>query len=157
MQSKGNQIFASPELRFDIHMGNHITLDTQTIYTTFLQNDDNAIRIPPLFVNAQLAYDNIFFGGNLDLHAGFDFHWQSSYTADAYDLVTQQFYRQDQFTVPDFPILDVFVNAKIRRSRIFFKFGNLVQMFTNEGYLATPYYPGQRNAFDFGFDWSFYD
>ncbi len=157
VQSTGNQIFASPELRLNVQMGNHIALHTRTIYTIFLQNDDVAIRIPPLFVNAQLAYNNIFFGGNLDLHTGFDVHWKSAYTADGYDLVTQQFYRQDEFTVPDFPIIDFFVNAKIRRARLFFKYNNLIQLFTGSGYLATPYYPGQRNVFDFGFDWSFYD
>lgn len=157
VQSSGNQIFASPELRFDFRIGNHIALHTRSIYTTFLQNDDEAIRIPPLFINAQIAYNNIFFRGNLDMHSGFDVHWQSGYTADSYDLVTQQYYRQDQFTVPDFPIIDVFVNAKIRRSRVFFKYNNVIQLFTKSGYLATPDYPGQRNIFDFGFDWSFYD
>ncbi len=157
VQSSGNQIFASPELRFDLRAGNHIALHTRSIYTTFLQNDDDAIRIPPLFVNAQLAYDNIFFGGSLDLHTGFDVHWQTGYTADGYDLVTQQYYRQNEFKVPAFPIVDVFVNAKIRRARVFFKYNNIIQLFTQSGYLATPYYPGQRNVFDFGFDWSFYD
>lgn len=157
VQSEGNQVFTSPELRFGVRAGNHIGLTTRTIYTLYLQNDDNAILVPPLFVNAQIAYDNIFFHGNLDLHTGFEIHWKSAYTADAYDLVTQQYYRQNDFTVPDFPIIDVFVNAKIRRSRVFFKYNNLLQLFTKEGYLATPYYPGQRNVFDFGFDWSFYD
>ncbi len=157
VQSAGNQIFASPELRLNIRMGNHVALHTRSIYTTFIQNDDDAIRVPPLFVNAQIAYDNIHFGGNLDLHTGFEIHWQSAYAADGYDLVTQQYYRQDQFTVPDFPIVDIFVNAKINRGRIFFKYNNVIQLITKSGYLATPYYPGQRNIFDFGFDWSFYD
>ncbi len=156
VQSGGDQIFASPELRFNVRAGN-ITLHTRSIYTVFLKNDDNAIRIPPLFVNAQIAYNNIHFGGSLELHTGFEVHWQSTYAADAYDLVTQQFYRQDDFKVPSFPIVDVFVNAKIRRARIFFKYTNLIQLITQSGYLATPGYPGQRNVFDFGFDWSFYD
>ncbi len=157
VQSGGDQIFASPELRFNLKAGNHITLHTRSIYTVFLKNDNDAMRIPPLFVNAQIAYNNIHFGGSLEVHSGFEVHWQSTYAADAYDLVTQQFYRQDNFKVPSFPNVDVFVNAKIRRARVFFKYTNLVQLFTQSGYLATPYYPGQRNVFDFGFDWSFYD
>jgi hypothetical protein len=32
-----------------------------------------------------------------------------------------------------------------------------VQAITGEGWFPTPYYPGQSNVVDFGFDWSFYD
>jgi hypothetical protein len=59
--------------------------------------------------------------------------------------------------VPVAPIVDIFFSARIKRGRIFFKYHNLLQAFTKEGYMLTPRYPGQRNVVDFGFDWSFYD
>jgi len=156
-QSDGNQIFASPEVRASITFYRHLTLSNRTIYTIFIENADDAIRIPQLFVNTQLSYANIFFNGNLDMHAGVDLHWKSAYHAPAYDPATQQFYNQDEFESPAFPIVDIFFNAKIKRARVFFKYNNLLQAFGDTGYLPTPYYPGQRNIFDFGFDWSFYD
>jgi hypothetical protein len=156
-QSQGNQIFASPEVRAAITFFRHLTLSNQTIYTVFIENADNAIRIPQLFMNTQLSYSNIFFHGNLDMHAGVDLHWKSPYFAPAYDPAIQQFYNQDIFESPAFPLVDIFFNAKVKRARIFFKYNNVMQIFKGTGYLPTPYYPGQRNIFDFGFDWSFYD
>ena len=55
------------------------------------------------------------------------------------------------------PVIDVFFNAKIKRGRVFFKYNNILQLITGNGYFTTPQYPGQRNTLDFGFDWSFYD
>src|SRR5690606_29618191 len=115
----------------------------------FLENNDDAVRIPDLFVNAQLAYSNIFFNGNLDMHAGIDAHWKSAYYARGYSPSIQQFYNQDEFESPAFPLVDVFFNAKIKRARVFFKYNNLIQLIQGTGYFPTPYYPGQRTIFDF--------
>jgi hypothetical protein len=127
-----------------------------------LDNPNNAIQLPEFFINAQLAYENIFFNGNLDMQAGVDVHYKSSYYPLAYDVPIQQFYVQEQLPgealkVKAFPIVDVFFSARIKRGRIFFKYHNLLQTFSQEGYMLTPGYPGQRNIVDFGFDWSFYD
>jgi hypothetical protein len=157
VQAAGEQVILSPELRLSLTVLRHIHLRSHAVYTRLLQTSEDAIQVPELFVNAQLAYENIFFGGNLDMHAGVDLHWNSAYFAPGYDVPIQQFYIQKQFEPPSFPLVDIFFNAKIKRGRIFVKLNNLVQMITKEGYMLTPYYPGQRNVIDFGFDWSFYD
>jgi hypothetical protein len=156
-QSSGNQIIFSPEFRFSLTVLRTITLSTQAIYTTLLENADDAMRIPELFVNSQLSYRNIHFNGNLDMHAGVDVHWHSDYYAPAYDPAIRQFYNQNAFQVNAFPVVDLFVNAKIKRGRVFVKYHNLMQAFSKTGYFPTPLYPGQKNLIDFGFDWSFYD
>jgi hypothetical protein len=156
-QSSGNQIIASPEIRLSVTFFRRVTLSGRAIYTRLLENADEAIRLPELFTNSQLAYENIFFNGNLDMHAGVEAHWHSAYYALAYDPAIRQFYNQDYFQVNAFPIVDVFFNAKIKRGRIFVKYHNLVQAFTKTGYFPTPIYTGQRSIIDFGFDWSFYD
>ena len=157
IQTSGEQVIASPELKLSLRLYDHIIFSSQTIYTKVLENTEEGIQIPDLFVNAQLAYENIFFNTNLDMHAGLEFHYQSDYYALAYDVPIQQFYVQQSFVTPSFPLVDVFFNARIKKGRIFFKYNNLIQLFTKEGYMPTPNYPGQRNIIDFGFDWSFYD
>lgn len=163
-QSSGEQVIASPELRFDLTMLKHVHLRSEIIYTRLLASNDDAIQIPELFINAQLAYENIHYNGNLDIHTGFEFHYQSAYNGLAYDIPMQLFYvnttdETNRLVNPlkAFPIVDVFVSARIKKGRIFFKYNNIVQAFTKEGYMPTPEYPGQRNILDFGFDWSFYD
>ena len=162
IQSSGQQVIFSPELKFGLTIMRHINFSSQVIYSQILDNSNDAIQLPEWFVNAQLSYENIFFNGNLDMHAGVDIHYRSAYYPLAYDVPIQQFYVQERHTgtalkVPEFPIVDIFFSARIKRGRIFFKYHNLLQTFSEEGYMLTPGYPGQRNIIDFGFDWSFYD
>jgi len=159
-QSAGTQGIILPELQFTLTILKHITLNGQAIYSKVLPNSDSAIAVPDLFVNGQLSYANIFFHGNMDMHAGVDVHWKSTYDALAYDPAIQQFYRQVNKlypTTPSFPIIDVFFNMKIKRGRVFLKYNNVLQAFTKNGYFSTPYYIGQRNTLDFGFDLYFFD
>jgi hypothetical protein len=164
IQSSGEQLIMSPELKFGITMLGHVHLRSDITYTKLLAESDDAIQIPDLFVNAQLAYENIHYNGNLDIQTGFEFHYQSNYNALAYDVPMQLYYVQTYKKIQGFPLIDLFVSAKIKRAKIFFKYNNIMQAFTKEGYLTTPgapwrgnAYPGQRNILDFGFDWSFYD
>jgi len=160
VQSPGEQVIFSPMLRASVKFFRHVRLSGFGIYSRLLEQSDDAIQQPELFINGQLAYENIFFNGNLDLHTGVDVHWKSDYYAPAYDVPIRQFYVQqgeNKIITRAFPIIDVFVNAKIKRARIFFKYNNLLQAFTKEGYFPTPSYIGQQNSIDFGFDWSFYD
>jgi hypothetical protein len=157
VQSSGTQVVAAPELRFSFTFLKDLSFSSQTIYNAVLKNDDAAIQVPDLFINAQLAYQKEWFKNNLDMQVGFDVHWQSSYTPNGYDIVTQQFYVQQAFSVPGYPIVDVFFNGRIKKARLFVKYNNILQLFTQEGYMPTPNYPAARNTLDFGVDWSFYD
>jgi len=157
VQSSGKQELLSPELRMDVRFLRNLHLRPQVIYSAFLTNDDDALRVPELFVNTQLSYENMLFNNNLQVQIGVDFHWRSSYYDLAYDPAMQQYYVQDQIASPAFPLTDVFFNGKMKRGRFFFKYNNLVQAFTQSGYLATPVYPGQRNILDFGFELLLFD
>ena len=157
MQAPGQQVIFSPEIKFSLTVLKHLTLSSQFIYTKLLESSQDAIQIPKMFVNAQLSYANIFFNGNLDMQTGVDLHYQSNYYAPAYDVPIQQFYVQHSVQTKAFPIVDVFFSTRIKKGRLFFKYNNIVQAFTKQGYIVTPEYPGQRNILDFGFDWSFYD
>jgi hypothetical protein len=157
VQSSGYQTWVSPELKFSIEPIRHVTLVTQGLYTNILENAGNAVQLPKLFVNTQLAYANIFFKGNFDFQVGVDVHWKSAYYAPGYDIAIQQFYLQQSIKAPEFPIIDIFLNTRIKRARIFVKYNNLLKTFSDYANIPTPFYPGIRNIIDFGFDWSFYD
>ncbi|MBX2963542.1 MAG: hypothetical protein KF687_13605 [Cyclobacteriaceae bacterium] len=157
VQSSGFQTLALPEVAMRVTPIKNTTLSGQLIYASILENADNAIQLPEFFVNAQLAYANIWFNGNFDFQIGVDFHWKSAYTPYGYDPVIQQFYTQQNYASPDFPVADVFLNAKIIRGRVFLKYSNVFKTFNSFGDIPTPFYPGVVNVLNFGFDWSFYD
>jgi hypothetical protein len=157
VQTEGYQTIVNPELRFSVMPVRNLLLTVSGIYSNVLENAGDAIQLPRLFVNSQLAYSNLWFGGNFDFQVGVEAHWKSQYYAYGYDPVIQQFYQQKEIKAPDFPVIDVFLNAKVLRGRIFLRYHNLFKAFSNTGPVPTPGYPGVRNVLDFGFDWSFYD
>ena len=134
-----------------------VTLKGKLLFTNVSGDGADKYRVPDIFSNAQLFYENILFDGNLQLQVGLDGHWKSTYKANAYDPVIQQFYLQDDIDVNSFPIVDFFANLKINRGRLFIKYHNLFQLSQGFGYLPTPFYPGLSNTLDFGFMWAFYD
>lgn len=156
-QTPGYQTWVAPELNFSLTLFRHLTFKGQGLYTRMLENSDNAMQFPELFVNGQLAYADIWFKGNFDFQLGVDTHWKSEYYAPGYDVTTQQFYTQQRYPAPSFPIMDVFLNVRIKRARIFLKYNNALKTFTSFANVPTPFYPGIRNVVDFGFDWSFFD
>lgn len=157
VQSSGNQIVFAPEVSASMRFFRHMYFRPQAIYSHMIRNDDQAIRLPELFVNAQLSYENILFKGRLQLNLGADMFWRSTYKALAYDTPTQSFYVQDRQETKAFPVVDLFAVCKMGRVRFFFKYNNLIQSFTGTGYQITPNYPGQRSVFDLGFEFMLFD
>jgi len=157
VQSSGNQVAFSPELRMSLRFFRHFYLRPQIIHTALRKNDDEALRIPQWFGNAQLVFEDRLFKGNINTQIGFDFHMRSPYTAMGYDPAIQQYYIQNGFVNESFPLLDFFFNGQFKRGRFFFKYHNIVQAITGKGYLITPGYRGQSNILDFGFDLILFD
>ena len=135
----------------------HMNFNSQVIYSNVTGGSADAVQLPDIFANAQIYYKRISFGGNLDWQLGFDIHWRSAYFANGYDPAIMQFFVQEEFEVPSFPVVDIFFNGKINRGRFFFKYNNLYELFNGTGYFTAPRYPGQSSILDFGVDWSFYD
>ncbi len=156
-QSSGNQQIFSPEIRLSLRLLRNFTLSSNAIYTQLWKNDDDIMRIPELFVNAQLAYQNFFFNKALQLELGVDVHYKSDYKAYGYAPDVQSYYLQNAKTIKGFPVADVFLNARIKKGRLFLKYHNTAQAFTGTGYLLTYGYPGVGNVIDFGFEIPLFD
>jgi hypothetical protein len=157
VQSKGNQQIASPEVNMTLKFFRKFYLRPQVIYTQLLKNDDNAIRIPEWFVNAQLTFEDLVLKKNLQLQIGVDVHYKSDYKALAYAPDIQSFYNQDKRIIQGYPIVDIFLNAKIKGGRIFIKYHNALQAGRPTGYFLTYGYPAVPNLIDFGFEIPLFD
>ncbi|MEQ8244809.1 putative porin [Fulvivirga sp.] len=156
-QVSGDISIIKGQLKAGITFLKHFTLKTMFIYSEVAGDEAEAISLPQLLINGQLAYTNILYEGNLQLQFGFDFHQRSAYFANAYDASTMQYYRQNEFKTPAYPVIDVFLNVKINRGRAFLKYNNIYERIKQTGYFLTPYYPAQTTILDFGIDWALYD
>jgi hypothetical protein len=133
-----------------------MNLDANYVYTLKEGPDADLFRIPEHFLTMDLYYHKVF-EGKLEARIGIEAHYKSTYFADDYDPVVQQFHLQNYFEVPGYMFLDFYASAKINTAQLFIKFRHFNQDITAGGYFTTPYYTGQERILDFGLSWSFFD
>jgi hypothetical protein len=123
-------------------------------------DNSNVFKVPNIFASGEVTFDFVY-AKVLFVQLGLAARYRSTYYADAYMPVTQQFYRQNVTQVQGRVITDAFANVRISRVRLFFQMsylnmggnGNLLP----RGYYITPTYLGQGRAFSFGVLWPLFD
>lgn len=120
-------------------------------------SDIDVIRVPELITIHSLYFEDHLFKKALFAQIGADISFNTAYYADAYMPATGQFYLQNDKKVGDYPYVDVFVNFKIKRARVFFKMEHINSGLLGNTYYMIPHYPMPDRAFKFGISWMFYD
>ncbi len=124
-------------------------------------DSDHILHIPSLcFFNSTYLFHTINFestGGRIDLQFGFDFYYNSDYYIHQYMPAINQFYLQDMQKFGNYPYLDVFLNFKVQRARIFVKYCHANYNLMQDRYFKVYSYPMNEPVFRIGFYWSFYN
>ncbi|MDE0472860.1 MAG: hypothetical protein OXH57_13075, partial [Ekhidna sp.] len=68
----------------------------------------------------------------------------------------QQFYLQDELRIPGYYKADLFINMRLDKFLLSVKWTHIDQPSDN-GYFASPFYPGQPRVIDLIFRWMFFD
>lgn len=126
----------------------------QAYYT--VQSRTDILRTPPFFLNARLQYEFLY-AKVLYIQAGIDLHYKSSYYADAYMPVTQQFYLQNRQRVEGYVLADLYANLRVNRTRLFVKLTHADQGLFAPGYFVAPDFLQVKRGFAFGVDWYLFD
>ncbi len=132
------------------------TLDNTFLYQEVISND--AILNVPTFVTRNTLYfsDYVFKGNPMFLQTGITFKYFSKYYADNYNPLLSEFSIQNATKIGAFPMLDFFINAEIRRTRLFFKVENFSASFTGRDYYSAPNYPYRDLTIRFGLVWNWF-
>ena len=96
-------------------------------------------------------------GGKLSTQLGVDVTYNTVYHPYAYMPATGRFYRQDNETAGDYPFINVFLNLKIKRTRIFVMFDHVNAKLMGYNYEMVPSYPMNIRMLRYGLAWTFYD
>lgn len=128
----------------------------EVLVTNVSGGSSNAIRIPELFYNGRYYWKGWVFDDKIPIQVGIDAHARSSYFANQYNPVNQQFYLQDDFEITSYFKADLFLTTRIDKFYIGLKWGYFNQP-PEGGYFVTPYYPGQPKNFDLMIRWTFFD
>ncbi|MFC5411890.1 putative porin [Larkinella bovis] len=124
-------------------------------YNTLVSNDD-VLRIPKLFANAQVEYNFRLFK-KLYVLAGLQVHYKSAYYADAYMPLTQQYHLQNRVKLGDYLLAEPFLNFRINRVRLFLKMAHANQELLGQIYYSAPYFRTISRSLSFGVHWLLFD
>ncbi len=114
-------------------------------------------KAPELLGRASVFYSNEFFRKALFLQTGVTGKYFTAYEMNAYDPVLAEFYVQNNETLGGFPMIDLFVNAKISQTRIYFKWEHFNALFTSQNnYFSAPGHPFRDAKIRFGLVWNFF-
>jgi hypothetical protein len=119
--------------------------------------DSLVIRLPQWATEHSLYYQGSLFKNALKFQIGFDVFYNTSYYANAWSPALGQFYLQGKKQIGNYPYVDVFLNMKISRARIFIKYENVSSFLGYFNYYYAPHYPWTDGALKFGIVWRFFD
>ena len=132
------------------------TLDNTIMYQNVVKGA-TFFRVPEVVTRNTLYYSSYVFKGKpMYLQTGVTFKYFTSFKANAYNPLLSEFVLQNDTEIGNFPVLDFFANAQIRRTRIFFKVENLNASFTGRTYYAAPNYPYRDLTVRFGVVWNWF-
>lgn len=128
-----------------------------------LQQSSNreVLDLPLLTVRSAFYFEHLFLftktNGKLNTQLGVDFTWHSLYSPYSYMPATCRFYRDSGSSEGNYPFLNVFLNVKLQRTRMFVMYDHVNSGFTGYNYFMVPDYPLNTRMFRFGVAWTFYD
>lgn len=121
-----------------------------------LSSDPSRLPLPQLTLFNNWYYTDVWFNV-LSVQAGVDLRYHTAYFSHAYMPATGQFHVQDTFKIGNYPLMSVYVNAHLKRTRFFAQYYHINQLFMRGNAFSMPYYPFNPATFRMGITWNFYD
>ena len=130
-------------------------LDNTILYQSVEQSND-ILNVPQLVTRNTLYFtDNVFKKAML-LQTGVTFQYFTKYYANDYNPLIGEFYVQNERKIGDFPMLDFFINARVKQTRIFLKAEHFNSAWTGYDFYSAPNYPYRDFIVRFGLVWNFF-
>jgi hypothetical protein len=128
-----------------------------TIMYQNVLSGDAVFKVPEIITRQSLYYEDHWFKRALFLQTGVNFKYFTKYHMNAYDPVLAEFYVQNDQKLGGFSMVDIFFNAKVRQTRIFFKWEQFNTIFGGKNeHFSAPNYPYRDAVIRFGLVWNFF-
>ena len=154
-QYSGNIQYLKLKAEKEIHFGK-FSLDNTLMYQQILQGSEDIINVPTLVTRNTLYLSSYAFQKAMFLQTGVTFKYFSSYYADRYNPLLADFEVQSQEKIGNYPVLDFFMNAKVRTMRIYFNIEHFNYWFTKYNYYSAPAQPYRDWKIRLGISWYFF-
>ena len=120
-------------------------------------NLSRLLNLPNISTKHSFYYENFLFKKALLARIGLDLRYWTNHNPYGYDPFLAQFYVQNDIRTGMLPVLDVFLNLRVKTVRIYIKGNNLLQGIGQPAYYTAILYPGDERSFKFGVSWRFLD
>ena len=131
-------------------------LDNSLVYQNVAQ-DGNFLNVPEFLSRNTIYYSNTVLKGALFFQTGLSVKYFSKYYSNEYNPLISSFHVQNDKKIGGFPMIDIFVNAKIKQTRLFLKAEHFNSTFSGNNYYSSPSYPYRDFVIRFGLVWNFFN
>mgnify|MGYP001948563199 CR=1 FL=1 len=132
-----------------------LALDNTLMYQN-VSSGSSVFRVPEIVTRNTFYYtDDWFKGKPMLVNIGVTFKYFTKYFANAYNPLLSEFTIQNSEEI-GFPTFDVFFNARVRRTRLYFKIDNVTSSFSKKNYFSAPNYPYRDFTIRFGLVWNWF-
>ncbi|PQJ79375.1 putative porin [Polaribacter porphyrae] len=130
-------------------------LDNTIMYQN-VSSGSSVFRVPEFVTRNTFYYtDDWFKGKPMLVNIGVTFKYFTKYNMNAYNPILSEFTLQNTEEI-GFPTFDVFINARVRRTRLFLKVDNVTSGFSKKNYFSAPNYPYRDFTVRFGLVWNWF-
>lgn len=127
-----------------------------TVLFQDVTQDSEVLNLPTLVTRNTLYFSSDIFKRAMFLQTGVTFKYFTSYNMNAYNPLLAEFYIQTNEELGGYPMLDFFINAKVRQTRIYLKAEHFNSSFSDNNFYAAPNYPYRDFVIRFGLVWNFF-
>lgn len=132
-----------------------LALDNTVLYQSVDQSN-NIVNVPQIVTRNTLYFTDYVFKKAMLIQTGITFQYFTKYYANDYNPLLGEFYVQNERKIGDFPLLDFFINARVKQTRIFLKAEHFNSAWTGYDFYTAPNYPYRDFMVRFGLVWNFF-
>ena len=157
-QHEGGLSVAALSLRKDLvfwkfHWDNTVLLQTSS--------NNDVLSLPLVTARSAFFFDHLFkfesTKGELYFQLGAEAMIHTAYYAMNYMPATGRYFSQSDTEIGNYPFINVFVDLKVKRTRIFVMFDHVTAGLIGYNYFLIPDYPLNIRMLRVGIAWTFYD
>ncbi|MFV0163821.1 putative porin [Empedobacter falsenii] len=149
---------------FKIKGENHLRFGKINLVSTAqyqkVTKNENIMPLPDFLIRETLYWQGELFNKNAQLQAGINATYFTKYNGLRYIPILNEFAIQDPTNIQEiggYPILDIFINFKVRNMRFYIRGEHINASFTKEpDYFAAPNVPYRDFKFQLGLKWNIF-
>ena len=154
-QYEGTINYVSVKVSRELKFGN-FALDNTILYQKVVQQEA-ILNVPEIVTRNTFYYSNYLFKRALFLQTGIVLNYFTNYYGSDYNPVIGEFFVQNDKQIGNHPNFDFFINAKIQRTRIYFKAEHFNSSLTGNNFYSSPNNPSRDFTIRFGLIWNFFN